>query len=107
MSLGVDICNSAPWHFSVFTLNFPEPMRHLRTGYPDQRILILIRNSILIYTELCTEVDVAPERPSVDKRCDNEDDKCCSPGYKENVVGNAVISMASQLVQGSTITPKV
>lgn len=85
--------------FSVFTLNFAEPTHHLLTGYPDQGILILIRNSILIYTQICTEVDVAPERSSVGNRCDSEDDKRCSPGYKENVVGNAIVFMASQLVQ--------
>lgn len=43
----------------------------------------------------------------MDDRCDSEDDKHCTPGYKENVVGNAVVFVASQLVQGSTIMPKI
>jgi len=43
----------------------------------------------------------------VDDRHDNEDDKHCSPGYKESVMGNAALFVASQLVQGSTIMFKV
>lgn len=96
-------------YFRIFTLNFraflnvPSPSANWLLW--DQGTLIFIRNTILIHTTL-QKRGHHPSKTECGKQVWQWGWQTHSPGYKGNVVGNIIVVVDSQLLQGSTIMPK-